>query len=90
MTPIFFFALYLLVGLGIGVKLDAWEMRKEIPYGHAPSGIPLASVRKFCIAASMLVWPGYPYQWGRAIVRVYWKQLRVIRRARRRFRKVRL
>jgi hypothetical protein len=86
MTKAFFIFSYLLVGLGIGAMLDAWEMRKPIPYSSAPSGIPLLWIRRFCVGACMIVWPGFPYEFVKIIICDLRHDWRVYRRARRRFR----
>jgi hypothetical protein len=88
MTPeeseqIFFFALYLLIGLSFWRWFDAIEMRKPVPYDTFPAIFRLATIRKLIAATTMVCWlPVIIY----ITAEFLWKEMRLSYRARRRFR----
>jgi hypothetical protein len=46
--------LYLFLGGCLGIAIDRWQMKKDVPYGSVPSGIPLSVIRMAMLVVMML------------------------------------
>jgi hypothetical protein len=74
---------YVIIGLIIATALDRYFMRGDVPYGFAPSGLPLAGLRIGAIIGLTVMWPAVVYDAIRAMVKIAWHEIQVLRRAKR-------
>lgn len=48
--------LYLLIGLWVGLDIDAEEMAEHVPYGDFPSMAPLPNIRRTVVILATVCW----------------------------------